>query len=157
MAAPASDVSSTEMISAVDSDLDRLVAHVLVEARQLVEKHGDFNPFGAVINQDGGLRAYTGIEFPDRQKIYLLMRAGFAKDAADGKIRATALVALANPPKEVAGGYPEAIAVTAEEPGRACRVYLPFKRARVLGVGPPRTSYGAQLSMDIDGFVFQAG
>jgi hypothetical protein len=69
------------------------------EAMPLVEKmlkqHGEFYPFGYVMKSSGEVAlvaGYDGTERPKSQAVIDLLTAGFKRDAALGKVKATALV-----------------------------------------------------------------
>lgn len=146
----------------VSSDIGKLLDHVLATARRMLEEHGDFDPFGASVSWSGELRTYggpRGVEHEDRTRIYRLMRAGFAKDAAEGRVRAVAVVAIAAIPPELHLRYTQGVAVAIEGPGDSRRVYLPYHRARaglfgVLGRGGAKVNFADPVAVEAPPFVF---
>lgn len=143
----------------------RLVEHVLGTAREALRKSGDFGPFGAVVKDDGEIQMYEtpgGDENADRRTIYLLLRAGFAQDAARGKVLASTLVGLAEIPDEIPAENRVSIAIAVETPRVAQRIYVPYTRShrgplRLVGVGPVVVCYDEPVAVSIPGFVFGGG
>lgn len=114
--------------------LDALLDHLFPFAQQVLEKHGEFYPFGAAITSSGEVKLVSsdiGTEHPDSQSVIDALVNGFRQEAAIGAVRAigVCLDVLAIPP----GGSQKLDAICARlehESGEAVDVYLPYQKAR---------------------------
>lgn len=111
-------------------DLDTLFNSLLPLAEQMLSKHGEFFPFGAVMRTNGKVEshaAHDGGEQPASQKLIEMMTRGFRQQAAKGTIRAAAICydVLTLPPGQAK--KTDAICVSAEHRnGEAVDVYVPY-------------------------------
>jgi len=71
-------------------DLDALLNAVLPFAQQMLTKHGESYPFGAIVNRGGeiALVAAGGSEHPGSQDVIDILVGGFRAQAATSTIRA---------------------------------------------------------------------
>jgi hypothetical protein len=117
-------------------------------ARTMLEKAGDFYPFGATISSSGNIGSvggYNGEEHPKPQEIYQLLSSGFAAGAKSGEHLCTALAANVNIPSQFAPVSPDGIRVHIESEGYARYIYVPykitstglFKKKRAVELGEP--------------------
>jgi len=77
------------------TDCEILMNEAIPFAKRMLREHGEFYPYGYVMSSSGeiALKAgYDGTEHPKSQTIIDLLIAGFKKDAAAGRVKATALV-----------------------------------------------------------------
>ena len=75
-------------------EVESLLDAVMPFAKQMLEKHGEFFPFGASMASDGKVSmvaAYEGSERPPSQALIETLTQGFRSDAKAGKLRATAI------------------------------------------------------------------
>jgi hypothetical protein len=75
--------------------LEELLASALPFAETMLTKHGEFFPYGATMTPDGKIAAVggsTGDESPKSVEVIALLKEGYRKDGASGKIMACALV-----------------------------------------------------------------
>jgi len=75
--------------------LEKLLASVLPFAQMMLEKSGEFYPYGATMSAEGQITdvgGYTGDEHPKSVEVINLLTGGFKASATVGKIMACALV-----------------------------------------------------------------
>ena len=113
-------------------DLDPLLNEALQVACHLLEKNGDFFPFGVVLRSDGGRRhvqGWTGDEQPEPQRVIALLLRGFRKGVESGDYRATALVKDVRVRDAQDGVTKDAVCVTLEHiEGTCINCYLPYAK-----------------------------
>jgi hypothetical protein len=114
------------------ADLDRLLNAVLPLAERHLAKSGEFYPFGASMDADGGIaivEAHTGTERPLSSDLLALLWEGMRDSARGRTVRAVAVccdVRLREPRDD---GAEDAIAVEMEHAdGEAVNVYAPYVR-----------------------------
>jgi hypothetical protein len=76
-------------------EMDALLDEALNAATYLLNKNGEFFPFGVTMSPNGKtnhVMGYTGEEQPGSQELIDLLLAGFLQGARKGEYRATALV-----------------------------------------------------------------
>ncbi len=76
-------------------DMNALLDEGLRIAAHLLEKNGEFFPFGVTISTDGKInhvQGYTGEDYPPSQDLINLLLNGFLAGAKSGDYRATSLV-----------------------------------------------------------------
>jgi hypothetical protein len=120
-------------------EMDDLLDHLVTFARQMLDKHGEFYPFGATISSAGELHAAAGAsdyEHPDSVAVLGVLEAGFREQAlrGGGDIRASALCAdVVVGPQD--GEPTDAIQVAIEHiEAEPVIVRLPYKKRRRRGV-----------------------
>src|SRR4030042_4581679 len=72
-------------------DFDKLFQILLPFAQHMINKHGEFYPFGATMDMKGEVAvasSYTDSEKPEWQECSDLLIGGFRSQAKEGKIRA---------------------------------------------------------------------
>lgn len=77
------------------SESEALMNEAIPFAEKMLEKHGEFYPYGYVMKPSGEIAlvaGYDGTDRPKSQVIIDLLVDGFKRDAAVGKVKATALV-----------------------------------------------------------------
>lgn len=73
------------------ADLDQPLSALLPFAQNMLEKQGEFHPFGGCMKEDGKielLSAHPGEELPPGQELVDMLAAELRRRAADGAIRA---------------------------------------------------------------------
>ena len=76
-------------------EVEKLMSELIPFAQKMLSEHGEFFPFGGVINSKGEIvhiGAYDGNEKPPSQKLIDLMVEGFRDKAKTGEYRATAIL-----------------------------------------------------------------
>jgi hypothetical protein len=76
------------------SECDELLNVVMPLAKELLEKNGEFYPFGATMNPLGGIErfeGYTGTEHPSSDEVKLLLQRAFRASREASECRATAI------------------------------------------------------------------
>jgi hypothetical protein len=125
----------------VRQDYAQLLNALLPFAQQMLEKHGEFHPFGAAMMANGEIVAaagYDGTEHPSPEQIVSLLIDGFRSDAGKGKIRAAGLCVNASIQAIGNKKRSDAVQVSLDHSvGESMDLYLPYRRG-FLG----RYSYG---------------
>jgi hypothetical protein len=114
-------------------DLEKLLNALLPFAQQMLQKHGEFYPFGASMQADGTISMIgaqvDGNEFPESAEVIALLEEGFRTGAKDGKIKALGMCTDVR--VVVPGGSEKTDAIQANlehsEAG-AVSVFLPYKK-----------------------------
>src|SRR5215467_13725144 len=99
--------------------LEELLVYCLDFAKEMLQGHGEFHPFGAVIGAGGKLNAvggYAGEGAPGPQ-VFKLLADAFKAQFAKGEILAAAIAANVNIPAEFEPKFPDGIRVLVECPG----------------------------------------
>jgi hypothetical protein len=86
-------------------ECEELMRSVMPFARQMLEQHREFYPFGGAMAADGQIVAVggdTGDEHPKSQEVISVLEKGFQEDARAGRYKATAVVVdmLVVPPRK---------------------------------------------------------
>ncbi len=113
-------------------DLEELLGMLYGFAQEMLRKHGEFFPFGAVMKVDGelvGVQGHTGEEQPPSQDVIDLLQASLKDQAAKDEIRAAGICldVMVTPP----GSNEKTDALCARlehKTGEAVEVYLPYRR-----------------------------
>jgi hypothetical protein len=109
-------------------DLDRLLNEALPFAQQMLDKSGEFYPYGAAIGADGQVAMFGADpgqgEHPKSSDVIAMLVGGLRAKRAD--LRAAAVVA------DVRAGESDAIRVQVEHrEGPVLTVLLPYKKKRL--------------------------
>jgi hypothetical protein len=118
-------------------DLDALLNSLLPFAQDMLRKHGEFLPFGAVMTTDGAIGLVAGDageEHPPSQEVIDLLADGMRARAEAGEITAAGIcfdVRLRTPD----GKATDAIQVSLEHrAGDAASVLMPYSKGRFTGL-----------------------
>ena len=112
------------------ADCEELMNAALPFAKQMLQQHGEFFPYGSAMAPDGKITqigGYDGREHPPSAEIISLLKDGFKQGAKEKKYKATALVydvrtTLAD------GGKSDAIAIALDhEANYSVVVLFPYK------------------------------
>jgi hypothetical protein len=117
-------------MSATPEQLHEMLSYCTDFARTMLEKSGEFYPFGAVLDLKGNVAAeagWNGDEHPNPQEIYRLLAGAFASQAATSQILGAALAANVNVPAEYGAPAPDALRVHLECRGYSRFIYVPYK------------------------------
>jgi hypothetical protein len=118
-------------------DLDALLNPLLPFAQDMLRKHGEFFPFGAVMKAGGEVElvaGYTGSEQPSSQELIDLMVSGMRSRAAAGEIKAAGICHDVRVRSED-GKTTDAIAVSLEHrAGVSIAVLMPYSKGRFTGL-----------------------
>src|SRR5215470_8582788 len=77
------------------ADCESLLNAVLPFAQQMLDRHGEFYPYGGAMTTDGqitAVAAYDGQEHPASADVIKFLKSAFVTGAREGSYRATALV-----------------------------------------------------------------
>ncbi|MBY0367471.1 MAG: hypothetical protein IIA03_04315 [Proteobacteria bacterium] len=117
-------------------------------AHTMLERAGEFYPFGAMLSREGQIAAvggYNGEEHPPPAEIYQLLSQSFAASAGQGTHLGFALAANVTIPTKYSAAGQDGLRVHLESPGYARFIYVPYllskqgflKRRRVAQFGEP--------------------
>jgi hypothetical protein len=113
-------------------DLDKLMNAMVPFGKQMLEKHGEFFPYGAAMTTAGEITseaASDGTERPPSQTLIDMMTQAFRQRAAAGQIRAAGICydVRTIPPGQTE--KTDAICMGMEhQSGQFISVYLPYKK-----------------------------
>ena len=134
-------------------DLDNLLSTCIPFAKQMLEKYGEFFPFGASMSQTGEIScdaAYDDKPGVGAQEIADLMLDAFRAGARAGDYKAVALCVDVRVAAPDGSGKTDAIRVTLEEcGGEAVNVYMPYRKRLLRGI-----TYGEIFGSVADHSVF---
>jgi len=132
-------------------DLDNLLSACIPFAKQMLEKHGEFFPFGATMSPTGEISLSAG--YDDRpgigaQEIAKLNLDGFRAQSSEYKAVALCVDVRVDAPD--GSGKTDAIRVTLEERGgEAVNVFMPYRKRMLRGI-----TYGEIFGSVADHSVF---
>jgi len=134
-------------------DLDNLLSACIPFAKQLLEKRGEFFPFGCAMSPAGEISLAQGYDDkPDvnAQEIIELTLDGFRTGARSGEYKAVALCVDVRVNAPDGSGKTDAIRVTLEENGgEALNVFIPYHKGMMRGV-----AYGEVFACATEHIVF---
>lgn len=117
-------------MDASPEQLHELLMYCINFARTMLEKAGDFYPFGATLTPDGKVAAaggHNGEEHPQPQEIYRLLAGAFSSGARTGEFMGVALAANVNIPAQFSSPSPDGVRVHIEASGYSRFMYVPYK------------------------------
>lgn len=88
-------VAGAQNMTPPKAECENLMNSALPFAEQMLQKHGEFFPYGAALKATGEILSfagYDGHEQPPSNDIIRLLKEGFIKGAKSGEYKATALV-----------------------------------------------------------------
>lgn len=144
----ASNLKRQEHMNASSEQLHEMLTYCIGFARTMLERAGDFYPFGATLAPEGRVAAvggYNGEEHPVPGEIYKLLGQSFSAAAGRGEHLGVALAANVNIPAQYSPSAPDGLRVHLETPGYARFIYVPYtvsqqgqlERRRVVQFGEP--------------------
>ena len=147
--------------NASPEQLHEMLKYCMDFARMMLERAGEFYPFGATLSPQGEVSAvggYNGEENPVPTEIYKLLAGEFESGASSGKFLGVALAANVNVPPGYESPFPDALRVHIEATDYARFIYVPyslskkgfFKRHREVQYGDP---FAVEISQSFYGQV----
>jgi hypothetical protein len=116
-------------------DLDALLDQLFPFAQQMLDKNGEFYPFGAAVTGAGEIKLAAGdmgSEHPDSQSVIDTLLAGFKQQAAAGEVRAVGICLDVRVLPPGSSDKSDAICARLEhENGETVQVYMPYRKARL--------------------------
>jgi hypothetical protein len=113
-----------------NADCKALVDAVLPFARQMLDRFGEFYPYGAAMGADGKIAAvatHEGRERPPSIAVIRQLKAAFIAGAKDGRFKATALAYNVSVALPATGKQSDAIAVSLNHrDGSSVKVLFPY-------------------------------
>lgn len=126
--------------------LEELLNYCLGFAKQMVEAHGAFHPFGAVLVPDGTVTAVgadLGEEYPKGAQVFLFLQKIMCAQFKNGEIVAAAIATDVNIPAQYQSPFPDGIRVLLECAGYSRFIYLPYR------VSSGSATYGEFFPVDV--------
>jgi len=135
-------------MTASPQQLHELLVYCINFSRTMLEKAGDFYPFGATLSPDGKVGAtgaYNGQEHPGPREIYQMLASAYSAGARSGEFLGVALAANVNIPAQFSPVFPDGVRVHLESEGFSRFMYVPFKvtvsgllkKSRAVEMGEP--------------------
>src|SRR5262245_55696821 len=110
--------------------VEELLNYCVGFAKQMVENHGAFHPFGAVIVSDGKLTAVgadIGEEHPHGADVFHFLQSAMRAQFQKREIIAAAIATDVNIPRQYQSPFPDGIRVLLECAGYSRYIYLPYR------------------------------
>jgi hypothetical protein len=126
--------------------LEELLNYCTGFAKQMIQGHGEFHPFGAVIASSGQLTAvgaHIGEEFPKGAELYSFLQSSMKTQFQKQEIIACAITANVDIPAQFKPPFPDGIRVLLECAGFSRFIYLPYR------ISGGSASYGEFISFDV--------
>ncbi len=126
--------------------LEELLNYCTGFAKQMVQAHGEFHSFGAVIAPNGQLTAvgaHIGEEFPKGADLYSFLQGSMKSQFQKREIVACAIAANVNIPPQFQPPFPDGVRVLLECAGFSRLIYLPFR------VSDGSVDYADFISVDV--------
>lgn len=126
--------------------LEELLNYCLGFAKQMVESHGAFHPFGAVLVSSGtvtAVGAYVGEEHPHGAAVFQFLQGTMRAQFQKREIVAASIATDVNIPPQYQSAFPDGIRVLLECPGYSRYIYLPYR------VSGGRAEYGEFIPVDV--------
>ena len=121
-----------QSMSSTKSESERLMSAALPFAEQMLQKYGEFFPYGHALNVKGeviAVAAYDGQERPPSAEVIRLLKQAFVQGAKANKYMATALVYDVRVQLPSSGTKSDAIAVSLNHKDNySVVVFFPYKR-----------------------------
>ena len=117
-------------MNASPEQLHELLMYCINFARTMLEKAGDFYPFGATLTPHGSISAaggHNGEDRPQPQEIYRLLAGAFSSGVRAGEFMGVALAANVNIPTQFSSPFQDGLRVHIEASGYSRFVYVPYK------------------------------
>lgn len=145
-------------MSLSDQQLTALLEYCVGFARQMIEKAGEFYPFGAEIDASGELKALgfsDGGEKPSSQELYAFAQSALTQRAAEGAVLGAAIAANVNIPPQFESKYPDGIRVHVEAEGFSRYIYTPYAITKTGLFGRKRSvDYDEMFAADVPPLMF---
>ncbi len=131
-------------------------------AKVMLEKRGEFYPFGAQITADGlGMVAGHISEKPNPRELYEFLLGSLRTAAKDGKVLAVGLAADVTIPKQYEACFPDGVRVLLEAPDYSRFLYVPYRVTRPGAMArllrrPNHVDYADPFSVELPHSVFLA-
>ncbi len=143
-------------------ELRQLLDYGMSSAKQMLSDHGEFYPFGAMVNREGmleGVGGDLGREYPSSQELYKFLEGHFRTLRKEKRIVACALVSNVNIPREIDCPLADGIRVHLETDGYCRYLYVPYRklphRALRKFIGfLPLVEYHEEITVDVPPVIF---
>lgn len=120
-------------MAATPDKLHLALAYCTDFAKTMLEKYGEFHPFGAIVNSDGDVEsrgAWTGEEHPNGQDVYALLIEALRNELMEGSAIAIAVTANVDIPEKYAAAHRDGVRVTLEAHNYYRCIYVPYRLER---------------------------
>ena len=134
--------------------LEELLNYCLEFAKQMVESHGAFHPFGAVIVSDGTLTAVganIGEEHPHGADVFRFLQSAMHSQFQKREIVAASIATDVNIPAQYQPPFSDGIRVLLECAGYSRYIYVPYR------ISSGRAEYGEFIPVDVPASICVVG
>ena len=139
-------------MSTPKSDCELLMNAAVPFAKQMLDQHGEFHPFGSAMRTDGQIvpvARYDGKEHPHSVDVMKELKEAFVAGAKDGQFKATALVYDVRVTLPSTGKKSDAIAVALDHrDDLSVIVLIPYK------IEKGSAALGSALAQEGEGEIF---
>ncbi|WP_174875594.1 hypothetical protein [Vogesella oryzae] len=147
-------VAGAQDMTIPKTECENLMNAALPFAVQMLQKHGEFFPYGAALKTNGEIASvagYDGREQPPSNDIIHMLKEGFVKGATSGEYRATALVYDVRVALPSTGTKSDAIAVSLNHRDNySVNVFFPYQLTN------GQLSFGTAFEQEGDADVFSS-
>ena len=126
--------------------LEELLNYCIGFAKQMIESHGAFHPFGAVITSAGTLNAVgadIGEEYPHGAAVFQFLQGAMRGRFQKREIIAASIATDVNIPPQYEPVYPDGVRVLLECEGFSRFIYLPYR------ISNSGVEYGEFIPVDV--------
>lgn len=126
--------------------LEELLNYCLGFAKQMVESHGGFYPFGAVLDSSSTVTAVgadIGEEHPHGAAVFQFLQSAMRAQFQRREIIAASIATDVNIPPQYQPTFPDGIRALLECPGYSRYIYLPYR------VSSGKAEYGESIPVDV--------
>lgn len=134
--------------------LEQVLNYCLGFAKQMIESHGAFHPFGAVIASAGTLTAVgagVGEEHPHGADVFRFLQSAMHSQFQKGEIVAAGIATDVNIPSQYQPPFPDGIRVLLECVGYSRYIYVPYR------ISSGRAEHGEFIPVDVPGSICIGG
>ncbi|MUO79986.1 hypothetical protein GOZ78_22670 [Agrobacterium vitis] len=120
-------------MTATPEKLHLALAYCTDFAKTMLEKYGEFHPFGAIVNLEGDVEArgaWTEEEHPNGQDVYALLIEALRKELMEGSAIAIAVTANVDIPEKYAAAHRDGLRITLEAHNYYRCIYVPYRFER---------------------------
>jgi hypothetical protein len=134
--------------------LEELLNYCVGFAKQMVESHGAFHPFGAVVVSSGTVTAVgadIGDEHPNGADVFRFLQSAMRSQFLKREIVAAGVAVDVNIPPQYQPPFPDGIRVLLECAGYSRYIYLPYR------VSSGKAEYGEFIQVDVPASICAGG
>lgn len=120
-------------MTATPEQLEEIFQYCINFAEEMLNKSGEFHPFGAKLDQTKNVIAvggWTGEEHPNSQELFSFLLNTLRGELNDGTALGAAIAVNVNIPDQYHSSFPDGIRVSLETKDSSRLIYIPYKIIR---------------------------